>query len=87
MPAHADLDRLRALKWFPQLIAYLRDELDWPVDGDAVEDDLTFQYAAEELGFDAASACRQRHHISHASRLTPRALRFHFNLPVWQQQD
>ncbi len=67
MPAHANLDHLRALKTLPQLIAYLRDELDWPVDQDAVENDVTFDYAAEELGFDSATAV----HIKEIKQLRP----------------
>ena len=53
--ATPDIDRLRSLKTLPQLIAYMRDDLDWPVDQKAVEDDVTFDYAPEELGFDAAN--------------------------------
>ena len=30
--ATPDIDRLRSLKTLPQLIAYMRDDLDWPVD-------------------------------------------------------
>src|SRR5215831_15302987 len=52
----AVVERLREIKTLPQLITYLRDELDWPVNQNAVEDDVTFEYAAEELGFDAATA-------------------------------
>jgi len=29
---------LRAVKTFPSLVKYLRDELDWPIDSDEVED-------------------------------------------------
>jgi predicted helicase len=61
------LERLRNIKTLPQLVSYLRDELDWPVDQDAVEDDLTFDYSAEELGFDAATAV----HIKEIKQLRP----------------
>jgi len=30
---HADIARLRGIKTRPQLAAYLRDELDWPLEG------------------------------------------------------
>ena len=62
-----DLDRLRSLKTLPQLIAYLRDDLDWPVGQDAVEDDVTYDYAAEELGFDESTAV----HIKEIKQLRP----------------
>jgi predicted helicase len=67
MPSIPNLDHLRSLKTLPQLIAYLRDELDWPLDQDAVEDDVTFKYAPEELGFDAATAV----HINEIKQLRP----------------
>lgn len=41
--------RLRAIKTFPQLIDYLRDELDWPIDEGHDEDDLTFDWS-DDLG-------------------------------------
>ena len=50
MPSQPDLDQLRAIKTFPSLVKYLRDELDWPIEvGDV--DALTFEYSAQELGF------------------------------------
>ncbi len=49
MPAPAPTDRLRAIKRLDQLLAYLRDELDWPVGNLSVED-VTFDYDPEELG-------------------------------------
>jgi hypothetical protein len=67
MPTQTNLDRLRNIKTLPSLIAYLRDELDWPLDQDAVEDDVTYDYAAEELGFDAATAV----HIKEIKQLRP----------------
>ncbi len=51
-----DIERLRSIKTLPSLIAYLRDELNWPIDRDMVEDDLTFEYSAEELGVAPGSA-------------------------------
>jgi hypothetical protein len=44
-----DPDRLRSVKTLPQLIAYLRDELDWPNEAEEVED-LTFEFSPSELG-------------------------------------
>lgn len=41
---------LREVKNFRQLLAYLRNELDWPIEQDADVDDLTFDYTPEELG-------------------------------------
>jgi type I restriction-modification system DNA methylase subunit len=40
---------LRTITDFAELIAYLRDELDWPVE-DYQLDQLTFEYDADELG-------------------------------------
>lgn len=44
-----DIQKLRSLTTFESLVDYLRDELDWPVDADDV-DELTFDYEPEELG-------------------------------------
>jgi predicted helicase len=49
MPSQPDLDQLRAIKTFPSLVKYLRDELDWPIETGDVEA-LTFEYSAQELG-------------------------------------
>jgi predicted helicase len=51
-------DRLRGTKTFVQLTAYLREELDWPLN-EYVFDELTFEYQPSELGLkdlDAAQA-------------------------------
>ncbi len=57
MTNHFDPERLRALKTLPQLIAFLRDELDWPIDsGDAEE--ISYSYEPEELGLDAEHAVK-----------------------------
>jgi hypothetical protein len=41
---HSNLERLRGIKTLASLVAYLRDELDWPIDsGDAK--DITFEYS------------------------------------------
>ena len=52
-------ERLRSIKTFPKLVEYLRDDLDWPIESDNF-DDLTFEYEAEELGLDAATAVKVR---------------------------
>ncbi|MDP2268436.1 MAG: hypothetical protein Q8K46_04625, partial [Deltaproteobacteria bacterium] len=51
------LDRIRAVKDIPALIAFLRDELDWPIEADDF-DELTFDYEPEELGIDANTAAK-----------------------------
>lgn len=47
-----EIEQLRQVKTLPSLIKYLRDELEWPIGPDAVEDDVTFTYSAEELGLE-----------------------------------
>ena len=54
---HPNIEKLRSIKTFRQLISYLRDELDWPIDSDNY-DDLTFDYEPEELGIDAGTAVK-----------------------------
>jgi SOS-response transcriptional repressor LexA len=46
---------LAGIRRFDQLVAYLRDRLDWPI-GAADFEDLTFEYTPEELGIDAKNA-------------------------------
>lgn len=41
--------RLRSIKRFDELIAFLRDELDWPIEQGYDEDDLTFDWS-DDLG-------------------------------------
>jgi len=50
-------EHLRSIKTLPALIAYLRDELDWPIETEDVED-LTFEYQPQELGLDTAAAVK-----------------------------
>lgn len=59
---------LARIKRFDQLVAYLRDEMDWPIEGEDCED-LTFEYTPEELGIDAQSAAK----IQDIKRLRPLA--------------
>ena len=59
-------ERLACIRRFDQLVAYLRDELGWPVDSDDFEE-LTFEYTPEELGIDAKNAAK----IQEIKRLRP----------------
>ena len=58
--------RLARIRRFDQLVAYLRDELDWPI-GAHHFDELTFDYTADELGIDARNAAK----IQEIKRLRP----------------
>lgn len=57
---------LAGIRRFDQLVAYLRDELDWPISTDPFEE-LTFEYTPEELGIDAKNAAQ----IQDIKRLRP----------------
>ena len=59
-------ERLASIRRFDQLVAYLRDQLDWPIDSDDFEE-LTFDYTPEELGIDAQNAAK----IQEIKRLRP----------------
>ena len=59
-------ERLRAIKTFPSLVKYLREELDWPIDADRFED-MTFDYSTRELGIDTKVAAN----IQEIKRLRP----------------
>jgi len=50
-------EKLQAIRTFPQLVKYLRDELDWPIEAGDFED-LFFEYDADELGIDAKTAAK-----------------------------
>ena len=52
-----DADDLRAIKTFPLLVKYLRDQLDWPINSEDF-DELTFDYTPEELGIDPRTAAK-----------------------------
>lgn len=54
---NTDVERLRSIKSFPSLVKYLRDELDWPIESDDVEE-LSFDYQPEELGLDSKTAVK-----------------------------
>ena len=59
-------ERLARIRSFEQLVAYLRDELGWPIDSDDFEE-LTFEYTPEELGIDVKNAAK----IQEIKRLRP----------------
>ncbi|MDO8586145.1 MAG: type ISP restriction/modification enzyme [Armatimonadota bacterium] len=55
-PASSDYDRIKGIRDFESLVAYLRDDLEWPIQtGDFQESDVAFDYSAEELSLDEAS--------------------------------
>ena len=60
---------LAKIKRFDQLIAYLRDEMGWPIARDSFEgvDDLFFDFSADELGIDSKTAAK----IESIKRLRP----------------
>lgn len=60
--------RLASIRRFDQLVAYLRDELDWPL-GPHDFEDLTFDYTPGELGIDAKNEAK----IEYIKRLRPLA--------------
>src|SRR5687768_14663172 len=64
------LARIRRLD---QLIAYLRDEMDWPISRESFEevDDLFYDFTADELGIDARNAAK----IQEIKRLRPLSAR------------
>ena len=59
-------ERFARIRRFDQLVAYLRDELGWPIDSEDFEE-LTFEYTPEELGIDAKNAAK----IQEIKRLRP----------------
>ena len=59
-------NQLRKIKSFDQLLAYLRDELDWPID-EFEFDELTYDYEAEELGIEKKLAAK----IDYIKQLRP----------------
>ena len=64
---------LADIKTFPQLIAYLRDEMGWPIARDSFEDvdDLFYDFTADELGIDPKTAAK----IESIKRLKPLSTR------------
>ena len=68
-PTRDQIARLARIRSFPQLVTYLRDELDWPISQDDFEhvDDLFYEFTPEELGIDAKNAAK----IESIRRLRP----------------
>ncbi len=60
--------RIAGIRRFDQLVAYLRDDMGWPIESADFED-LTFDYTPEELGIDAKNAAK----IQEIKRLRPLA--------------
>ena len=58
--------RLAGIRRFDQLVAFLRDKLDWPIERADFED-LTFEYTPAELGIDSKNAAK----IQEIKRLRP----------------
>src|SRR6185295_4141259 len=59
--------KLASIKRFDQLVAYLRDEMGWPITNGHSFEDLTFEYTPEELGIDLKNAAK----IQEIKRLRP----------------
>ena len=59
-------ERLARIRRFDQLVAYLRDELGWPIDSGDFEE-LTFDYKPDELGIDTKNSAK----IQEIKRLRP----------------
>lgn len=53
----ANRERLSKIKRIDQLIKYLRDELDWPIESDNIEE-ITYDYTPDELGIDSKNAAK-----------------------------
>lgn len=58
--------RLGNIRRFDQLVAYLRDEMGWPI-GSGDFEELTFEYTPDELGIDEKNAAK----IQEIKRLRP----------------
>ena len=59
-------ERLARIRCFDQLVVYLQEELNWPIDSDNFEE-LTFDYTSEDLGIDEKNAAK----IEEIKRLRP----------------
>jgi hypothetical protein len=53
------VEKIREITTFKQLLAYLRDELDWPIE-EIKEKDLTFDWRPEEIGLDPKTTAKIR---------------------------
>jgi predicted helicase len=52
-----ELQRLQEIKSLPSLLKYLKEDLNWPIGSEDVEE-VTFDYDPTELGFDSASTAK-----------------------------
>ena len=57
MTANRYRDELARIRGFDQLIAFLRDRMDWPIESGDFEE-WTFDYTPEELGIDSKNAAK-----------------------------
>ena len=57
MTANRYRDELARIRRFDQLIAFLRDRMDWPIESGDFEE-WTFDYTPEELGIDSKNAAK-----------------------------
>jgi type I restriction-modification system DNA methylase subunit len=53
----ASIEKLKSVKDFDALVAYLRDELEWPIEVEKAED-ITFDYNPRELGIESKHAAK-----------------------------
>jgi len=51
------VERITQIKSFPSLVRFLRDDLDWPLGSDEI-DELVFEYEPDELGIDPRIAVK-----------------------------
>ena len=51
------VERIKQIKSFPSLVKFLRDELDWPLSSEEI-DELVFEYEPDELGIDPEIAVK-----------------------------
>ncbi|MFC1636787.1 N-6 DNA methylase, partial [Planctomycetota bacterium] len=63
-----DIDRIRQIDNFDSLIVFLRDELEWPLEAEDIEE-LSFDYEPEELGLSEEVAVK----INYIKQLRPLA--------------
>ena len=69
-----NVDQLRSIQTFEELIPFLEDDLDWPFPHGSQEyefDDLTFEYTPDELGLEDEYAAK----IKGIHQLRPLGLR------------
>ena len=69
---------LAKIKRFDQLVAYLRDEMGWPIAQDSFEDDedLFFDFTPEDLGLDKGTAAK----VESIRRLRPLSVKQPFGI-------